>query len=251
MIKWMLQVVLVIGLVFCLFIGLIHYLFSIKKFPVSGLPQQQYWIHKGLFNNKTVFENTIPAFDSAYRQHLSGVEMDVFYIDSINDFIITHDLPNRYQLAPLRLSEVFLKYDTAFSYWLDLKNLNDVNKERITLKFKSLMTPSLSAKVFIESANAAALGYLAAQKLNTLYWIQYNRTNFIRKWFKLTLIKWQFIQYRYCGATIAASMTDEPFFETFKEVPKFIFHIYTPELYRTVQKQQNTAVYLMDYLPAQ
>jgi hypothetical protein len=251
MVKWVLQVLFAIGLVFCIFIGLIHYLFSIKKYPSSSLPHKEHWIHKGLFNNKTVFENTLPAFDSAHGQHIQGLEMDVYYIDSLNDFIVTHDLPNRYHLPALKLSEVLSRYDTAFSYWLDLKNLTDENKEPISLRFKSMLSPAMTAKVYIESGNAPELGYLAAQKLKTIYWIQYNRTNIFKKWIKQTLIKWQFIQYPFEGATIGASMTDDNFFETFQPVPKFIFHIYTPELYGKVQQQGNIAVYLMDYMPAE
>lgn len=229
---------------------MIHFIFNHRQYRAAGLPQQEYWIHKGLYDNKTVFENTIAAFDSARKKNIKGLELDIFFIDSLNDFVVTHDIPNRYTLPPLLFSDVIKRYDSAFTYWLDLKNLNNENMAPVSARLYSILGKKLKHKAFIESANAAPLGYMTANGFNTIYWIQYDRTNFLRKLYKTTLIKWNFIQYKYTGGTMAASMTDEDFFENFKAVPKFIFHIYTPELYNKVKNQPNIAVYLMDYIPA-
>lgn len=249
--KWLFSVIMILILLFLLCIGMIHYIFNQKQYPTARLPQQEHWIHRGLYDNKKVFENTIAAFDSARSKDIKGIELDIFYVDSLNDFVVTHDMPNKYALPTLLLSEVVDKYDSSFSYWLDLKNLGYENMALIAAKLYKILPLHLRQKAFIESANAAPLSYLAEKGFNTIYWIQYSRTNFLKKLYKTTLIKWNFIQYKFAGGTMAASMTDEDFFESFRAVPKYIFHIYTPELYNKVKNQPNIAVYLMDYIPAE
>ena len=214
------------------------------------MPQKAHWMHRGLYDNKTIYENTLAAFDSALNKNIAGIEFDLFYIDSINDFVISHDLPNRFGLTPLLLSNVFKTYDTSFSYWLDLKNLTDDNKQEIAHLLNKQLIGDLKSKAYIESGNAVPLGFLANQGFRTIYWVQYNRTNWVKKFLKKKLIQWYCIQYPFSGLTIAASMADKDFFDSFGKIPTFIFHIYTPNQYHLIQNQTNVAVYLMDYIPA-
>ncbi len=228
----------------------IHVAFSFKTFENKIPDDASLWIHRGLYDNKHVFENTLPAFDSAQKHHFKGIELDVFYVDSLHDFFVTHDMPNRYQQAPLKLSEVLLRYQDSFYYWVDLKNLLASNQTVIKERFEELLKGSLKQKVFIESGNAGSLGFLANHQFQTLYWIQYNRDQGLKKFLKKTLIKMYFLKYPYAGGSIGANMADEDFFESFASIQKFIFHIYTPELLQLFKNKENTSVHLIDFIPA-
>nr|MBP6315850.1 hypothetical protein [Chitinophagaceae bacterium] len=220
----------------------------------TGRPNRlsnEQWIHRGLYNGITVFENTVAAFDSAKDMGLKGIELDIFYIDSINDFVVTHDLPNPYGLPPLLLSDVISRYDSSYYYWFDLKNLSTENQEKITARFQDITPAHVKTKVYIESGAAKPLGFLAKSGFNTIYWIQYNRTHFIKSFLKKIWIKWDCIRYKFDGVSMGMTLADEDFFESFETIPKFIFHIYTPELFLQVKNRSNIAVYLMDYLPTE
>ncbi len=212
---------------------------------------KEFWIHRGLYNGVTVFENTIAAFDSAKSKGLRGIELDIYYIDSINDFIVTHDIPNTYGLPILLLSDVVKRYDTSFYYWFDLKNLCTENQEQIANRFKAITPLPVRKKVFIESGAAKPLGYLATLGFNSIYWIQYNRTHFAKSFLKKMMIKWDCIRYQFDGVSMGMTLVDEDFFDSFEHIPKFIFHIYTPELYQQVKDRSHIAVFLMDYLPTE
>ncbi len=247
--RWLFKVICCLLLILTACVILIKYAFRTKTYQKAGHPAHAHWIHRGLYDNKMVFENTIAAFDSARKMNITGIELDLFYIDSLHNFYVTHDLPNGFGLPPLLLSEVIEKYDTSFSYWFDLKNLTEENMERIHFGLLEIVPGEVLKKVFIESAEADALGYLAESGFNTIYWIQYNRENWIKKAFKKLFIQWKFVRYKYVGGTTAATLADEDFFTTFDPVPKFIFHIYTPQQYNSLQSHDNVAVYLMDYIP--
>lgn len=209
------------------------------------------WIHRGLYNGINVFENTLAAFDSAKAMGLHGIELDIFYIDSIHDFVVTHDLPNPFGLPPLLLSDVIKRYDTTFYYWFDLKNLSTENQQKIADRFQSIIPKPVKTKVYIESGAASPLGFLAKSGFNSIYWIQYNRTHFLKSMVKKLWIKWDCIRYGFDGVSMGMTLADEDFFSSFEKIPKFIFHIYTPELFQQIKNRGNIAVYLMDYLPTE
>lgn len=227
----------------------IHVVFSFKTYKNQIPADASLWIHRGLYDNKQVFENTLAAFDSAKTHGFRGIELDVFFIDSLHDFYVTHDMPNKYQQFPLKLSEVLNRYQLGFYYWLDLKNLHASNQTAIKNRFEELVKGSLKQQVFIESGNAAALGFLANHQFQTLYWIQYNRDHWWKKYLKKTFIKMYFLKYPYAGGSIGANMANDDFFESFAPIQKFIFHIYTPELLEVFKNKSNTSVHLIDFIP--
>ena len=227
----------------------LQYLLHRRVAQVSIPTASSLWIHRGLFDNKMVFENTIPAFDSALKQHFKGIELDIYYVDSINDFVVTHDMPNQFHLPELRLITVIQRYGNQFFYWLDLKNLNEHNQELIAQRMNVILDQNLREKVFIESGHASALGYLTTQHLQTLYWIQYERKNAVKRFLKKLYIHSCFWRYHYTGASIGAVMADEDFFSSFDYIPQFVFHIYAAAELEKLKQKKNTVVHLVDFIP--
>lgn len=247
---WFVKSIIILASILLLCAGIVQFAFNQWSSHTLQMPRKAHWMHRGLYDNKTIYENTLAAFDSALHKNIEGIEFDLFYIDSLNDFVISHDLPNRFGLPPLHLSTVLKRYDTSFSYWLDLKNLNEINKQAIVHQLNKLLVGTLKSKVYIESGNASPLGYLANQGFRTIYWVQYNRTNWLKKYLKKKVIQGYCLKYPFAGVSIAASMADEDFFDSFGNIPSFIFHIYTPEQYHQIKNHSNISVYLMDYIPA-
>lgn len=251
--KKLLRLTLKIGMLLLVLIGVysmvLQWSLHRRRTSISIPKESSLWMHRGLYDNKQVFENTIPAFDSALHQHLKGIELDIFYVDSLNDFVVTHDMPNKYNLPTLRLTDILQRYGTKFYYWLDLKNLNSDNQEAITLRFKAILSAPVKEKVYIESGHASALGYLTSQHFQTLFWVQYERHNLIKGFLKKLYIHSCFWRYHYTGASIGAVMADEDFFKSFDYIPQFVFHIYTPAELEKFKQKKNTSVHLIDFIP--
>ena len=76
-----------------LFLGFI-YLFMISP-RMFGKPDRSqfrgvHYAHRGLFDNKKIFENTIKAFDNAFKNNYDGIELDV-RLTKDNIPIVIHD----------------------------------------------------------------------------------------------------------------------------------------------------------------
>jgi|694.fasta_scaffold17712_6 glycerophosphoryl diester phosphodiesterase len=254
----MLKLIIRIGLICTVLLFILH--FTINYLFAHKLNNQQLhiefgrsWIHRGLYDNKIVYENTIAALDSASQYStIHGIELDIFYIDSLYDFVVTHDMPNKFGLPILKLSDVLQRYQGKWNYWLDLKNLTDDNKIDINKAMKQCCEKANFANLnllYIESGEADALGYLASKKWNTLYWIQFNRTEAWRQYLKVMKIKTDFIYYNYSAASIGETFFDEVYQDYFHQMPSFVFHIYDRASYNRVHSHANANVYLMDYIP--
>ena len=161
-----------------------------KKYKIQISASENKWIHRGLYDNKFVFENTMKAFDSARLAGFSGIELDVFFHDSLQDLVVTHDFPNQYNQPILLFSEVMKKYADSAFFWVDLKNLNATNQMQIANCFQKSISVENRKHIYIESGSANPLQYLASEGYNTIYWVQYNRTNFMKKYLKKNWIKY-------------------------------------------------------------
>jgi glycerophosphoryl diester phosphodiesterase len=141
------------------------------------------WAHRGLHINHP--QNSLEAFSAALKSGFEGVELDVFFYEDINQFIVSHDEPLSKQLDTfLTLESVFATFEDSLYYWLDLKNLNPKNYPAIKENLERLSSKyPIKEKLYIESANAIPLGKLAKAGFNTLYWVQYSR-NQPKRFFK-------------------------------------------------------------------
>lgn len=198
---------------------------STKHTPPSGI-----WAHRGLHLDHP--QNSLESFSAALKSGFEGVELDAFFYEDLNLFIVSHDEPSSSQLDTfLTLEEVFATFEDSLHYWLDLKNLNAKNYLAVRNKLETLSSKyPIKEKLYIESANAFPLGKLAKKKFNTLYWVQYSR-NQPKKFLKLKLIKIFFIVFPYSGVSCQHDYCTNDFIKLFNTKNLFIFTINFEEEY--------------------
>jgi len=207
-----------------LFLKWIDVAFSRKTFAENLGATPQYWSHRGLGENLQA--NTIPAFEAARNKGAEGIEIDIFYDEQLHALVVSHDYPyTKYNDTIQRLTDFISRFKDSTYYWLDFKNLTLSNAGKVAGMLNPLLDSfGIRSKVFVESAEAMALGNLARKNIHSLYWVQYNRSNFILKWLKLHYLKFRLLSAPYSGITTAYEFYDDDFRENFRQVPTFVFH---------------------------
>jgi len=109
-------------------------LFSFQKIEKRNTKfknSTEFWSHRGLVPNGAQ-ENTIVAFEFAIENNVSGIELDVFWIDSLNELVLMHHYDSSFSLRPYTtFTKALTRFQDSAKYWLDLKNLNRQNVENI------------------------------------------------------------------------------------------------------------------------
>jgi len=204
----------------------------------------QVWAHRGYTENHA--QNSIPAFREAIRLGASGVEMDVYWDDSLHTFVISHDKPYRLpygQILTLPMVMDSLPVQELF-LWLDLKNLNKENAAVIIDSLQSLLAKHGAQKqVFVESENGWQLRKLDKVGIRTLYWVQYARS-FPKKYIKLTYIKAMLLCSDFDGISTAYYLYDTSFQLNFSNYPIFVWYINDAEKIRDLIYNQPVNVVL-------
>ena len=207
-----------------LFLKWVDVAFSRKSFAENLGATPQYWSHRGLGEN--LQPNTIAAFESARSKGAEGLEIDIFYDEKLNTLVVSHDYPyTKYNDTIQKLPDFFSRFRDSTHYWLDFKNLSLSNATKVSAILNPLLDSfGIRSMVFVESAEAMALGNLARKDIRSLYWVQYNRDNFLVKWLKLHYLKFRLLSAPYSGITTAYEFYDDDFRDNFGHVPTFVFH---------------------------
>jgi hypothetical protein len=219
-------------------IDVVFKLKTTKHVPPTGV-----WAHRGLHIDHP--QNTLEAFSAAMKSGFEGVELDVFFNEDLNQFIVSHDVPLSNHLDTfLTLEEVFASFEDSLYYWLDLKNLNTKNYPAVKENLERLSSKyPIKENLYIESANAIPLGKLAKAGFNTLYWVQYSREQ-PKRFLKLKLIKINFILFPYSGVSCQHDYCTNDFIKLFNTKNLFIFTINSQEEY--VRLKPYMKVFLSD-----
>lgn len=188
-------------------------------------PSCEIWSHRGIVSD-SLKENTIKAFAASKDGGATGIEVDVFWIDSLQECIVMHDMDTSSNLRDmLNLTDVVIRFKDSLKYWIDLKNLTNKNAPLLKQYFQKLVQQQASkAKVCVESGNADALASIKTASIQTIYWIQFNRSNPIRKWLKLKYLKRKIANAQFDGYSVAVKLFDPDYQEYFSGLPTYLFH---------------------------
>lgn len=154
---------------------IIHIAFLIKANGHQALNAcQQVWAHRGLTTIEQ--ENSISAFSSAFKHGATGVELDVHFHSESFQFIVSHDpVIDVVNSEVLTLEEVFTEFGDGHFYWLDFKNLYQLNpneRSRALEKLELLSQTVVSkSELLVESVDDRALSSFTQQGFQTSYWI--------------------------------------------------------------------------------
>ena len=119
-------------------------------------------------------QNTIKSVQEAIKRKFKGVEIDIFYDESISDFVISHD-PYDDPTNLLSLKQVLeLDIPTYFIFWLDLKNLSLKNAFSCRKKFIQYNKKFNNIFMIVESSSYMGLLIVSSlSNIKTSYWIDH------------------------------------------------------------------------------
>ncbi|MGN6439332.1 MAG: glycerophosphodiester phosphodiesterase [Agriterribacter sp.] len=235
---------IVLALIAAIGIISINTQFAEISFTHALKDKPQLWSHRGIGTKYP--ENSIQAFAEAIKNNATGIEIDVFFNKESDLFLVTHDPPKN-DSSYIDLEQYFKRFLDSTFYWIDLKNLDKDNSNLIAQKLSHLSKRyNLSGRIFIESSNAEGLYEIKKRDLRTLYWLQYNRENFIRKELKLLYLKHILLKYKFDAISTSSSFYDQNFKQNFPAIPLFIFHPESEEKLRKLLSDSNVNVVLTD-----
>lgn len=168
----------ILSIILITFLGIIKYFttYSIDEHKLSNL-NYKVWSHAGNINGETIETNSIKSFDIVSKMKVKGLELDVIYDEKIKKFIVSHDFPYKeFNGKILLLDSVFSKYKNTFTYWLDFKNLKDLNKKN-TLESRLILDKIILEKtikkenILVESTNINNLSHYTKTGYYTSWWV--------------------------------------------------------------------------------
>lgn len=201
------------------------------------------WASRGLYNNKAE-QNSITSISRAFNKGALGVEVDFSYDVEMNLFIVSHDHPIKGKDGKfiytkkngklLTLEEVFKQTGKNHYFWLDYKNLGQLNNIQTLQSIKRLekitKLNSVKNRIYIEGSNPIKISLYSEAGFKTILAIDPLPDNNI---FSQILINFYKIIYYYNNISVLAmryGYIDNPRYGTnthknLKDIPVFLFHI--------------------------
>ena len=91
--------------------------------------------HRGLVA-KNIKENTLEAFQNAYKNNFRAFEFDIWYLK--NQLVLKHNRPNNLKNLT-NLKDFFTTFQNKVEYWLDFKNLHLKNCDAAIKEVKKII----------------------------------------------------------------------------------------------------------------
>ena len=135
------------------------------------------WSHAGYIENTNYTKNSIESFDNAMRNNAKGIEIDIIYDIAMKKIVVSHDYPyQRHNNKLLFLDSIFQRYQNNFVYWLDFKNLKDLEKKYTinSIYYLDSIIKKANVKkqnVLIESTELSNLSYFTKKEFYTSWWV--------------------------------------------------------------------------------
>jgi len=136
------------------------------------------WAHRGY--HKEHAQNSIEACKTAFSLGAKGVEIDIFYDEGLQTFIVSHDKPYNLKKGKLLTLDNLLGKVTPNGYfWLDFKELSRVkNIEAVARQLHMVLKRhDLVERAFVESQNGYLLSKFSKHGLFTCLWLSFNKEN--------------------------------------------------------------------------
>ena len=136
------------------------------------------WATRGLVTegdlSLTSSGNSIKTIKLAFQEGAKGSEVDVFFDNSLEQYIVSHNYP--YQSINgkvLSLEELFNAIGSEFYIWLDLKKLGRLSSQQMVVAVNRLKMITTTAgnkdKIYIEGEDPVNLGYFRDADFKTIF----------------------------------------------------------------------------------
>lgn len=221
-------------------------LFNTKKYDtpkaIYDFPADKLWKHR---------VNTAKEALEAIKEY-NGIEIDVSFIDGLNEFQTGHDYPSGISLEAYLDS---IPDCSHYYYWIDFKNINSSNVIASVEKMKSIISKyNLQDKLIVESSIPELLAFFKVSEIFTSLWIPDVSANLITSFAENQLYEdLEIILTKYQFNAISSHYNMMPFMQQY--LRNYNCHIWTNGLISEADKQKiinyadksNIKVILVDY----
>ncbi|PKF80114.1 hypothetical protein CW749_10545 [Vibrio sp. vnigr-6D03] len=191
------------------------------------------WAHRGL--TKDAADNTLGAFSAALKAGAKGLEVDVFYDIKTDQFHVRHDpKPSLDEGKELTLAQVFSAFGSSTQYWLDFKNLVDLDNQSRQSALQHLIEISENVierkYILVESVNDHALRTFTENGFNTSYWVALGSE--LSHWhyaLYATKIKIKYLLGWFTTVSTDVDNYSDRFQYHFPEIPTLLFTVNEPQ----------------------
>jgi len=235
-----LSIVAAISLAFYIYVS---YKFNSTKYQHKLSSTPQVWAHSAYLDLQR--SNPLKVIEKAFLNGARGIELDVFFDENTQRFVLSHDAPYfRYGGKLFYLHQVFERFKSRGYYWIDFKNLSFSNYEKARSRMLNLLTKhKLFHHVYVESTHGLLLRTYSQKGIRTIFWIVYEN-NWTRH-FKILYIK-SIIAFSRFNAISSPyqRVGDSYFMKTFSHLPIFLFTLNKKHLFNRYIQDKRVRVIL-------
>lgn len=265
--KRMLLAVSVIGVAIAYNVTLAYVDKQLQKRDFSGVYNSchKVWASRGLYEQRSE-QNTPKAMQSAFSNGANGAEVDLHFDLASKRFIVSHDHPVKGANGELVYSEkngeilyldaFFRQVDANRYFWLDFKNLDNLDDDQTELVIKRLkeitaFDTSFKERLYIEGSNPLVLSKYTDAGFKTILGIHPLKESVFASSFVVNIYKMGFYFNNITALAMPYGKLDDPIFgertaSSLSAVPTFLFH--TPddkELITNLLKIKNIRVMMV------
>lgn len=202
------------------------------------------WAARGLYNNRSE-QNTPEAMKRAFSLGANGAEVDIHFDIERQQFIVSHDHPVKGTNGELVYTEkngALLSLDEFLNqvggnqyFWLDFKNLDDLNDQQTSSVIQHLENitqhHSIKDRLYIEGSNPLLLSKYTDAGFKTILGIHPIRESLFLSSFVINIYK---LGYYFNNISVIGMVhgkhVDDPIYgpktqESLKSIPLFLFHV--------------------------
>jgi glycerophosphoryl diester phosphodiesterase len=223
------------------------------------------WSSRGLYNSHKE-QNSLASFSRAFQSGFNGVEVDFYYDNTLDKFVISHNKPKKgkdgqlhYTLKDgvlLTLNELLKKEGKGHYFWLDFKNLDRLSTEQThaaiaRLKKITKENPSLKKRVYIEGSTPNNLEIYTDAGFNTLFAFQPLKADSIFSSISSNIYKIAYYFFNVTAVALPYGPLENPKYslqtqKNLKGIPTFLFHVPDDEkLLKELLKHKDVRVMLV------
>ena len=137
----------------------------------------------------------------------------------------------------LRLQEIIKIFGNDSYYWLDFKNLRDLNDRGLDQAVERmdnlLLQYKLRDRVLVESPGAFNLKKLSDLGIQTSYWVfPRDPSNKLRFWYDIRRYKFSYMYGNFSGLSLDYRRYSDEFAHEFSSIPIYLFTVNNEKLIR-------------------
>ena len=198
------------------------------------------WATRGLVSDPSQADiasagNSIETVRHAHAMGAPGTEIDVFFDTTLNQYVVSHDVPYNLKHGELlTLQTLLAAVSDELFIWLDFKHLRDLDTNGVANAVASLeaiaVDTNLKERLYIEGADPVNLGKFAHAGFKTIFDVHPYADTYPGTAFVASIYKLAFYLNDFSVMAMKYGKVDKPVFgsdmqASLGNIPVFIYHV--------------------------